>query len=195
MLSVAEEHLLALNPGANLTLFAQEINKHSYAICKSDLLLKGHAVANVRRGDTLADDLFADRGFDFILSNPPSGQDWKGAEREVRREHEAANGRFAAGLPAIGDGAMLFLLHVASKIRHVDEHGRGGRAGIVLNGSPLFTGAAGSGPSNIRGHLLEHDLMTPSSPCRPTCSTTPESRPICGYWTTPNRRSVGVGSS
>lgn len=159
MLSVAEEHLLAMNPQANLTMFAQEINKHSYAICKSDLLIKGQDVSNVRLGDTLAEDKFADRGFDFILSNPPFGQDWKASEKQVRREHEAANGRFAAGLPAIGDGAMLFLLHVASKMRDVDEQGRGGRAGIVLNGSPLFNGGAGSGPSNIRGHLLENDLV------------------------------------
>ncbi|MGN9805583.1 type I restriction-modification system subunit M [Micromonospora sp. L32] len=159
MLSVAEEHLLAMNPKANLSLFAQEINKHSYAICKSDLLLKGQGVSNVRLGDTLAEDKFADRGFDFILSNPPFGQDWKASEKQVRREHEAANGRFAPGLPGIGDGAMLFLLHVASKMRDVDEQGRGGRAGIVLNGSPLFNGGAGSGPSDIRGHLLENDLV------------------------------------
>lgn len=159
MLSVAEEHLLAMNPKANLNLFAQEINKHSYAICKSDLLLKGQNVSNVRLGDTLAEDMFADRGFDFILSNPPFGQDWKASEKQVRRENEAANGRFNPGLPAIGDGAMLFLLHVASKMRGVDEHGRGGRAGIVLNGSPLFNGGAGSGPSDIRGHLLENDLV------------------------------------
>jgi type I restriction enzyme M protein len=151
MLSVAEEHLLALNPKANLNLFAQEINKHSYAICKSDLLIKGQDVSNVRLGDTLAEDKFADRGFDFILSNPPFGQDWKASETQVRREHEAANSRFTPGLPAIGDGAMLFLLHVASKMRGVDEHGRGGRAGIVLNGSPLFNGGAGSGRPTSAG--------------------------------------------
>jgi type I restriction enzyme M protein len=159
MLSVAEEHLLVMNPKANLNLFAQEINRHSYAICKSDLLLKGQDVSNVRLGDTLAEDKFADRSFDFILSNPPFGQDWKASEMQVRREHEAANGRFAPGLPAIGDGAMLFLLHVASKMRDVDEHGCGGRAGIVLNGSPLFNGSASSGPSDIRGHLLENDQI------------------------------------
>lgn len=159
MLSVAEEHLLAMNPKANLSLFAQEINKHSYAICRSDLLIKGQDVSNVCLGDTLAEDEFAGRGFDFVLSNPPFGQDWKASEKQVRREHQAAKGRFTPGLPAIGDGAMLFLLHVSSKMRGVDEHGRGGRAGIVLNGSPLFTGGAESGPSNIRGHLLENDLI------------------------------------
>ncbi len=159
MLSVAEEHLLAMNSSANLSLFAQEVNKHSYAICKSDLLIKGQDVSNIRLGDTLADDRFSERGFDFVLSNPPFGQDWKASEDQVRREHSAPNGRFTPGLPAIGDGAMLFLLHAASKMREVDEHGRGGRVGIVLNGSPLFTGGAGSGPSDIRGHLLENDLV------------------------------------
>jgi type I restriction enzyme M protein len=159
MLSVAEEHLLAMNPKAKLNLFAQEVNKHSYAICKSDLLIRGQDVSNVRLGDTLAEDKFAERGFDFILSNPPFGQDWKASEKQVRREHEATKGRFTPGLPAIGDGAMLFLLHVASKMRGVDEHGCGGRAGIVLNGSPLFNGGAGSGPSDIRGYLLENDLI------------------------------------
>ncbi|MER5389755.1 class I SAM-dependent DNA methyltransferase [Saccharopolyspora sp. NPDC002686] len=159
MLSVAEEHLLGMNPNAALNLYAQEVNKHSYAICKSDLLIKDQDVSNVRRNDTLAMDEFADRGFDFVLSNPPFGQDWKASEKQVRREHEAPNGRFTPGLPAIGDGAMLFLLHVASKMRPADENGRGGRAGIVLNGSPLFNGGAGSGPSEIRGHLLKKDLV------------------------------------
>lgn len=160
LLSVAEEHLKAMNPNARLSLFAQEVNRHSYAICKSDLLIKGQDPTNVHRGDTLADDRFAGRHFDYILSNPPFGQDWKAAESEVRREHEfGEGGRFGPGLPPVGDGAMLFLLHVASKMRPVDKFGRGGRAGIVLNGSPLFTGAAGSGPSEIRGWLLQNDLV------------------------------------
>lgn len=160
MLSVAEEHLTAMNPNARLSLFAQEINAHSYAICKSDLLIKGQDTSQVTHGDTLADDKFADRHFDFVLSNPPFGQDWKASERAVRDEHKLGDrGRFAPGLPAVSDGAMLFLLHVASKMRPVDEYGRGGRAGIVLNGSPLFTGGAGSGPSDIRGWLLENDLV------------------------------------
>ncbi len=160
MLSVAEEHLKAMNPNARLSLFAQEINDHSYAICKSDLLIKGQDTSQVVQGDTLAEDKFADRHFDFCLSNPPFGQDWKASERAVRDEHKRGpRGRFAPGLPAVDDGAMLFLLHVAAKMRPVDESGRGGRAGIVLNGSPLFTGGAGSGPSDIRGWLLEHDLV------------------------------------
>ncbi len=160
MLSVAEEHLLDLNPAAHLALYAQEINPASYAVAKSDMLIKGQDVSNVRMGDTLAEDLFAGETFDFCLSNPPYGVDWKSSEKAVRAEHaRGSRGRFAAGLPSVGDGSMLFLLHVVAKMRPVDAKGNGGRAGIVLNGSPLFNGGAGSGPSDIRGYLLEHDLI------------------------------------
>ncbi len=160
MLSLAEEHLLELNPRANLALYAQEINPASYAIAKSDLLIKGQNIANVRLGDTLADDLFPGEAFDFVLSNPPYGVDWKASEKSVRAEHaRGARGRFGPGLPSVGDGSMLFLLHLVAKLRPVDARGNGGRGGIVLNGSPLFNGGAGSGPSEIRGHLLENDLI------------------------------------
>ncbi|MEV0158302.1 class I SAM-dependent DNA methyltransferase [Micromonospora sp. NPDC050686] len=159
MLSVAEEHLLAQNPDARLRLFGQEINDQSYAICKSDMIAKGQDATNIRLGDTLAEDLFADRYFDYCLSNPPYGVDWKAAEDQVKAERAATgdHGRFAAGLPKIGDGQMLFLTHLAHKMR--PAHEGGGRAGIVLNGSPLFTGVAGSGESEIRGWLLEKDLV------------------------------------
>jgi type I restriction enzyme M protein len=160
MLSVAEDHLRELNPKANLALYAQEINPASYAIAKSDMLIKGQDIANVRLGDTLAEDLFAEETFDFVLSNPPYGVDWKGSEKAVRAEHARGDhGRFGPGLPSVGDGSMLFLLHVTSKMRPVDAKGNGGRGGIVLNGSPLFNGGAGSGPSEIRGYLLENDLV------------------------------------
>ncbi|MEU7714466.1 class I SAM-dependent DNA methyltransferase [Micromonospora chalcea] len=160
MLSVAEKHLLSLNPKAKLALYAQEVNPASYAVCKSDLLIKGQDVSNVRLGDTLANDLFGGERFDYCLSNPPYGVDWKASETAVRAEHKRGDrGRFGAGLPAVGDGAMLFLLHLISKMRPVDAKGNGGRAGIVLSGSPLFNGGAGSGPSDIRGHLLENDLV------------------------------------
>ncbi|MEV5768634.1 class I SAM-dependent DNA methyltransferase [Micromonospora sp. NPDC052213] len=160
MLSVAEEHLLSLNPKAKLALYAQEVNPASYAVCKSDLLIKGQDVSNVRHGDTLANDLFAGETFDYCLCNPPYGVDWKASETAVRAEHKRGDrGRFGAGLPGVGDGAMLFLLHLISKMRPVDAKGNGGRAGIVLSGSPLFNGGAGSGPSDIRGHLLENDLV------------------------------------
>ncbi|WP_245852403.1 type I restriction-modification system subunit M [Isoptericola jiangsuensis] len=160
MLSVAEEHLRDLNPKANLALYAQEINPSSYAIAKSDMLIKGQDIANVRMGDTLAEDLFAGETFDFVLSNPPYGVDWKASEKAVRAEAARGTaGRFAPGLPSVGDGSMLFLLHLLAKLRPADARGNGGRGGIVLNGSPLFNGGAGSGPSEIRGHLLENDLI------------------------------------
>lgn len=160
MLTVADEHLHGLNRDASTALFGQEINPRTYAICKADLLIKGQDPSNVRLGDTLVVDLFENRRFDYVLSNPPFGTDWKAVESEVRSEHDrGGQGRFAPGLPAVGDAAMLFLLHVASKMRDVDATGRGGKAGIVLNGSPLFNGGAGSGPSDIRGHMLENDLV------------------------------------
>lgn len=160
MLTVADEHLHEMNPDASTALFGQEINPRTYAICKADLLIKGQDPSNVRRGDTLVVDRFEDRQFDYVLSNPPFGTDWKAVESDVKNEHDrGGQGRFAPGLPSVGDAAMLFLLHVASKMRPVDESGRGGKAGIVLNGSPLFNGGAGSGPSEIRGHMLEHDLV------------------------------------
>nr|WP_208971224.1 class I SAM-dependent DNA methyltransferase [Kineococcus rubinsiae] len=160
MLTVADEHLHRLNPDASTALFGQEINPRTYAICKADLLIKGQDPSNVRQGDTLVVDCFGDRRFDYVLSNPPFGTDWKAVESNVKDEHgRGGHGRFAPGLPAVGDAAMLFLLHVASKMRDKDESGRGGKAGIVLNGSPLFNGGAGSGPSDIRSHMLENDLI------------------------------------
>lgn len=165
MLSVAEEHLAGTsehtgrNPDARLRLFGQEINPQSYAICKSDMIAKGQDATNIRLGDTLAHDHFAGQTFDFVLSNPPYGVDWKASQQAVKEE-VAARGersRFAGGLPPISDGQMLFLQHVVSKLR--PAHEGGGRAGIVLNGSPLFTGGAESGPSEIRRWLLERDLV------------------------------------
>ena len=135
MLTVADEHLRHLNPRASTALYGQEINPRTYAICKADLLIKGQDPTNVRQGDTLVVDRFKDRRFDYVLSNPPFGTDWKAVEADVKSEHaRGGQGRFAPGLPAVGDAAMLFLLHAASKMRDVDESGRGGKAGIVLNG-------------------------------------------------------------
>lgn len=166
MLSVAEEHLrgtperTGLNPDAKLRLYGQEINGQSYAICKSDMIAKGQDASNIRLGNTLADDLFAGQTFDYVLSNPPYGVDWKASQEAVKRHVQEAGAfsRFPGGLPPISDGQMLFLQHVATKLRPV-EKGTGARAGIVLNGSPLFTGAAESGPSEIRRWLLERDLV------------------------------------
>ena len=159
MLSVAEDHIRALNPEAQLTLYGQERNAESYAIAKTDLLIKGQSADNMFFGDTLINDGHWDKTFDYGLANPPFGVEWKKQQDDVTREHEQMGfkGRFGAGLPRVNDGALLFLMHLVSKMRPVAEGG--GRIGIVLNGSPLFTGAAGSGESEIRGWLLENDLV------------------------------------
>jgi type I restriction enzyme M protein len=159
MLSVAGEHLAALNPQARLTMFGQELNDESYAICKADMLIKGQDVANIVAGNTLSEDGHAHAKFDYMLSNPPFGVEWKKVEKEVRKEHESQgfNGRFGPGLPRVSDGSLLFLLHLLSKMRPVQDGGS--RFGIVLNGSPLFTGGAGSGESEIRRYVLENDLV------------------------------------
>ncbi|MDT0158644.1 class I SAM-dependent DNA methyltransferase [Microbacterium sp. ARD32] len=159
MLSVAEERLLEMNPDAKLRLYGQEINPQSYAICKSDMIAKGQDATNIRLGNTLSDDLFAGQTFDYCLSNPPYGVDWKASQAAVKAhiQETGERSRFPGGLPPISDGQMLFLQHIATKMRPVHEGG--GRAGIVLNGSPLFTGGAESGPSEIRRWLLEHDLV------------------------------------
>ncbi len=159
MLSIAEEHLTSMNPKARLTMFGQELNDESYAICKADMLIKGQDVANIIAGNTLSDDGHAHRKFDYMLSNPPFGVEWKKVEKEVRKEHESQgfNGRFGPGLPRVSDGSLLFLMHLLSKMRPANDGGS--RFGIVLNGSPLFTGGAGSGESEIRRYLLENDLV------------------------------------
>lgn len=159
MLSVAGEHLAALNPQARLTMFGQELNDESYAICKADMLIKGQDVANIVGGNTLSEDGHAHAKFDYMLSNPPFGVEWKKVEKEIRKEHESQgfNGRFGPGLPRVSDGSLLFLLHLLSKMRPAQDGGS--RFGIVLNGSPLFTGGAGSGESEIRRHVLENDLL------------------------------------
>lgn len=158
MLSVAEEYLAELNPDATLVTFGQELNEESYAICKSDLLIKGHDVKNVKLGNTFSNDQLATEKFDYMLTNPPFGVDWKKVEKPIRDEYErlGERGRFGAGLPRINDGSLLFLQHMISKMK--DENG-GTRIGIVFNGSPLFTGGAGSGESEIRRWLIEHDLV------------------------------------
>lgn len=159
MLSVAEEHLAKFNPAAKLTMFGQELIEESYAICKADMLIKGQDVSNIAFGNTLSEDGHPGKTFDYMLANPPFGVEWKKVEKEVRREHEkdGYKGRFGPGLPRVSDGSLLFLMHMLSKMRP-DKEG-GCRFGIVLNGSPLFTGAAGGGESEIRRYLLENDLI------------------------------------
>ena len=159
MLSVAGEYLAELNPQASLNVFGQELNPESYAICKADMLIKGQNVDHIAFGNTLSDDGHSGEHFDYMLSNPPFGVEWKKVEKAVRREHETQGhaGRFGPGLPRVSDGSMLFLLHLISKMRPAQEGGS--RFGIVLNRSPLFTGGAGSGESEIRRYVLENDLL------------------------------------
>ena len=159
MLSVAAEHLLQHNPDAKLVLYGQELNDESYAICKADMLIRGQDVANIVAGNTLSEDGHGGQKFDYMLSNPPFGVEWKKVEKAVRKEHEEKgfDGRFGPGLPRVSDGSMLFLLHLLAKMRPAKDGGS--RFGIVLNGSPLFTGGAGSGESEIRRYVLENDLV------------------------------------
>ncbi len=159
MLSVAGEHLAEMNPDARLVMYGQELNAESYAICKADMLIKGQDIANIIFGNTLANDGLLGKLFDYMLSNPPFGVEWKKIEKEIRKEAEqhGFNGRFGPGLPRVSDGSLLFLLHLISKMRPAKDGGS--RFGIVLNGSPLFTGGAGSGESEIRRYVLENDLV------------------------------------
>jgi type I restriction enzyme M protein len=173
-------------------VFGQELNPESYAICKGDMLIKGHEIQNIKLGNTLSDDQLAGQRFDFMLSNPPFGVDWKKVQRQVDDEnkHKGFAGRFGPGLPRVSDGSLLFLMHLMSKMRDVqgstsaaagttagmqevgqrreqlpgksgaaDPKTHGSRIGIILNGSPLFTGGAGSGESEIRRFILQNDLL------------------------------------
>lgn len=162
MLSVAEEYLRELNPQANLEVFGQELNSESFAICKSDMMIKGQDPENIIRGNSFSEDGHVGKKFDYMLSNPPFGVEWKKVQKEVEDEHESQGfaGRFGPGLPRINDGSLLFLLHMISKMKPVDKNGDGGsRLAIVFNGSPLFTGDAGSGESEIRKWIIEQDML------------------------------------
>ena len=173
MLTIAKEHVTAgetrdggscapaVNPGADIHLFGQEVNPETFAICKSDLFMKsedGRDAENVVFGSTLSNDRHAGAGFDYLIANPPYGKDWKRDQDAVRDEHDrGAAGRFGPGLPRISDGQLLFLLHMLAHVRSRDEGGS--RVAIIMNGSPLFTGDAGSGESEIRRWILENDLL------------------------------------
>jgi len=170
MLSVAEEYLHELNPDAKLEVFGQELNPESYAICKSDMLIKGQNPANIKFGNSFSQDGLQGETFDYMLSNPPFGVDWKKAQKfiEDEAEQQGYNGRFGAGLPPISDGSLLFLQHMISKMKRAQptpppkgggREGAGSRIGIVFNGSPLFSGGAGSGTSDIRKWIIENDWL------------------------------------
>ncbi|QOV94230.1 class I SAM-dependent DNA methyltransferase [Novosphingobium sp. ES2-1] len=159
MLSIAGEYLFEHNPQAQLTMSGQELNPESYAICKADMLIKGQDISRIVQGNTLSDDGHPGQTFDYMLSNPPFGVEWKKVQKAVQDEHTRLGfaGRFGPGLPRVSDGSLLFLMHLLSKMRPWTEGGC--RFGIVLNGSPLFTGGAGSGESEIRRFVLESDLL------------------------------------
>ncbi len=161
-LSSGSEYVREHNPDAVMRVFGQELNPESYAICKADMLIKGQDVRNIKLGNTLSNDQLAYEKFDYMLSNPPFGVDWKKIESDIKDEHEQKGfeGRFGAGLPRVSDGSLLFLMHLISKMRNKDDStAQGSRIGIILNGSPLFTGSAGSGESEIRRYILEADLL------------------------------------
>lgn len=174
-LSSGMEYVLELNPDAVMRTYGQELNPESYAICKADMLIKGQEVNNIKLGNTLSSDQLVAEKFDYMLSNPPFGVDWKKISGEINDEHtqKGFDGRFGAGLPRVSDGSLLFLMHLISKVRPIASHGQGeneatdsstnsnqgSRIGIILNGSPLFTGGAGSGESEIRRYILEADLL------------------------------------
>ena len=158
-LSEGDEYIQSISDKVSVSLHGQELNPESYAICKADMLIKGQDVASIKLGNTLSDDQLAGQRFDFMLSNPPFGVEWKKVQKQITDEHshKGFDGRFGPGLPRVSDGSLLFLLHLVSKMR--DPRDGGSRIGIILNGSPLFTGGAGSGESEIRRYLLQNDLV------------------------------------
>jgi type I restriction enzyme M protein len=167
MLTISQEHIRGtserpgLNPGAQLHLFGQEVNPETFAVSKSDLFMKsadGRDAENIAFGSTLSNDRHAGRHFDYLITNPPYGKDWKRDEADVRAEHaKGSAGRFGAGLPRISDGQLLFLQHMLGRMKHPADGGS--RVAIIMNGSPLFTGDAGSGESEIRRWILENDWL------------------------------------
>ena len=155
MLTTGKEYFREqINPEATIRLLGQELNAQTYAICKSDMLITGEDPDNIRHGSSLSDDQFQGQRFDYMITNPPFGVSWKSDEAAVKAEAQHANGRFSAGTPRSSDGALLFLQHILSKMED-----RGSRVGIVFNGSPLFTGDAGSGESEIRRWIIENDWL------------------------------------
>lgn len=164
-LSAGIAYLYELNPKTVVQAFGQELNPESYAICKADMLIKGQDISHIKLGNTLSNDQLPARQFDYIISNPPFGMDWRNIQNEVKDEHEKMGfyGRFGAGLPRLSDSSLLFLMHLISKMHNEknidDQVTQVSRIGIILNGSPLFTGGAGSGESEIRRYILETDLL------------------------------------
>jgi type I restriction enzyme M protein len=158
MLSVAEEYLNELNPDARLEVFGQELNPESYAICKSDLMIKGQNASNIKKGNSISEDHLSDQKFDYLITNPPFGVKWEKFAKKVKEEHEQLGhgGRFGAGLPSVGDGSFLFLMQLMAKMKP-----EGSRLALVFNGSPLFSGSPSKtkNESSIRQWIIENDLL------------------------------------
>lgn len=163
MLAEAQSYMIGHHAAAELWVYGQDYNKRSYAVAASDLLIKGHEKSDIRFGDSLIDDQYKGERFDYLIANPPFGVDWKKQQKEIAREHDKLGfyGRFGAGLPRVNDGALLFLQHMVSKFEPVKpkENLHGSRLAIVFNGSPLFTGGAGGGESEIRKWIIENDWL------------------------------------
>jgi type I restriction enzyme M protein len=158
MLSVAEDRLHEFNPQATLSVYGQELNAETYAICRSDMMIKGQDADNIAFGNSFTDDAFEGERFDYMLANPPFGVEWKKVADQVRaKARRGFAGPYGAGLPRINDGSFLFLQHMIAKMKRPEQGGS--RLAIVFNGSPLFTGAAGSGESEIRRWIIEHDWL------------------------------------
>jgi type I restriction enzyme M protein len=159
MLSVSDEYVHELNPDARLELFGEDFNEQAYAVCGSDMMIKGQNLDNIHFGDSIKDDFFRGKNFDYLLANPPFGVEWKPQQPKIKKEHEEEGfgGRYGPGLPRISDGSLLFLMHMISKMKSVKDGGT--RLAIVFNGSPLFTGSAGSGESEIRRWIIENDWL------------------------------------
>jgi type I restriction enzyme M protein len=159
MLSIAQQHLASLNRHARLEVFGQELNAETYAICRSDMMLKGQDASHIVHGNSFSQDGHQGRTFDYLLANPPFGVEWKKIKKVIEDEHDQLGfaGRFGAGTPRINDGSFLFLQHMISKMKPVEQGGS--RIAIVFNGSPLFTGGAGSGESEIRRWIIENDWL------------------------------------
>jgi type I restriction-modification system DNA methylase subunit len=158
-LSAASEHVYKLNPNAIIQSFGQELNPESYAICKAHMLIRGQDFRNIKLGNTLSNDKFCEEKFDYMFSNAPFGANWLKVRETIKCENneKGDEGRFGAGLPRVSDSSLLFLMHLVSKLKNTQ--GGGGRIGIILNGSPLYTGGAGSGESEIRRYIIENDLL------------------------------------
>lgn len=193
MLSEAQDHIQEHNPHATVEVYGQELNGETYAICRSDMMLKGGDPTKIAYGNSFSQDGHEDERFDYMLANPPFGVEWKKVENYIKAEHARGHaGRFGAGLPRINDGSLLFLQHMISKMKRPEDGGS--RLAIVFNGSPLFTGAAGSGSRRSAAGSWRTTFWRASSRCPTSSSTTPASPRTSGSSPTARTRPAGARS-